>query len=274
MPSPIIFWPCLTGLVFLVLGLLGVRRELPGAPGIEKLVVLGPVFFAAPLALFGAEHLVAAQFVMQVVPPWMPVRIFWVYFVGVALIAAALSIVLKERVRLTGTLLGAMFFLFVLMIHLPNVVANPKDKIVWAVAFRDLSFAGGAWALAGSQITMARLCVGIPLLLFGVAYLFYPGTAPGVPLGKSTPEWFPSRIALGYVTGVFLLATGAAILTNKQAKAAATSLGLWITLITIFLYLPILIMATGTRDLNEGQNYVADTLLFAGAVLCLAARIR
>ena len=273
-PSPIIFWPCLTGLTFLVLGILAVRRELLTAPGIEKLVVLGRVFFAAPLALFGAEHLAGARFIMQVVPPWMPARIFWVYFVGVALIAAALSIVLMERVRLSGTLLGIMFFLFVLMLHLPNVAANPKDRIVWAVAFRDLSFAGGAWALAGTQITIARLCVAIPLLLFGIAHLFYPQFAPGVPLAKVTPNWVPIRALWGYLTGVFLLAAGAAILINKQARAAATWLGLWITLITVFLYLPILILATGTRDLNEGQNYVADTLLFAGAILVLAAKIR
>jgi hypothetical protein len=50
------------------------------------------------------------------------------YFVGFALVAAALSIILMQHVGWSATLLGIMIFLFVLMIHLPNVVANPKDR--------------------------------------------------------------------------------------------------------------------------------------------------
>ena len=33
---------------------------------------------------------------MQLVPAWMPARLFWAYLVGVALFAAALSLSLKK----------------------------------------------------------------------------------------------------------------------------------------------------------------------------------
>src|SRR5665811_686562 len=114
--SRFIFWLWFAGLIFLFAGLFAVRKELPAARGLDKLLALGRVFVAASLALFGTEHLAGAQFVMQVVPPWMPGRLFWTYFVGVALIAAALSIVAGKQVRLSATLLGIMFFLFVVLI--------------------------------------------------------------------------------------------------------------------------------------------------------------
>jgi uncharacterized membrane protein len=271
-----IFWPCFTGLTILVIGLFSARKELSAARGMDKLLVLGPVFFAAPLALFGAEHLAGAEFIKTVVPPWMPGRLFWVYFVGCALIVAAFSIVLSKRVRLSATLLGAMFFLFVLMIHIPNVVAHPENRFLWAVALRDLSFAGGALALAATQgskplIGIARFCVAVPLIFFSVEYFLHPEFVPGVPLQKLTPDWVPLRAALGYITGAALLVAGTLTLVKKHARMAAATLGLLIALEVLVLYMPILVLARGDAALTEGQNYVADTLLFGGAILLLAA---
>jgi hypothetical protein len=76
--------------------------------------------------------------------------LFWTYFVGVALIAGALSISMKQKAGWSAPLVALMLFLFVVLMHLPNVVSDPKDRIAWAVLFRDLSFSGGALALAGT----------------------------------------------------------------------------------------------------------------------------
>jgi len=38
----------------------------------------------------------------------------------------------------------------------------------------------------------------------------------------------------------------------------------------LILYVPILLLNSGTGPLVEGLNYVADTLLFGGALLLLA----
>jgi uncharacterized membrane protein len=267
--SPIIFWPCFAGLVVLLIGLFAARKEFSAAIGVDKIAAWAGVFYAAPLAVFGAEHLVAGQAISQGVPPWMPGRLYWAYFVGIALIFGALSIVLTMQVRLTGTLLGIMFILFVLMIHVPNVAANPKNRIFWALVFRDLCFAGGGWCLAG-RIAIGRFCIGIPLLVFAAEHFLHPEFVPGVPLGKMIPAWVPYPPAIGYLTGVALLAAGVLILIDKHTRTAAIWLGLLITLEVLFLYLPILIMASGSGPLTEGENYVADTLLFGGTILLLA----
>ena len=274
--SRLIFWPWFAGLITLAGGLVAVRKSLAGAEGPEKLVALGPVFFAAPLAVFGAEHWSNAPSIAQIVPRWMPAHMFWTYFVGLALITAALSIASNIHSRLAAILLGTMFICFVLMIHVPNVVSNPHNRILWAVALRDLSFAGAALALAATRYkplrVIARVFVGAPLLFFAVEHFLHPQFAPGVPLGKLTPNWVPMGPVWGYLTGVALLVSGVTMLLpgrGKHARLAATLLGALITLLVLFVYLPIFLTAAQPA-LLEGINYVGDTLLFGGTVLLAA----
>src|SRR5581483_25011 len=80
----------------------------------------GQLCYAVPLAVFGTLHLFGPDFVKDLVPPYMPGRMFWVYFVGCALIAAALSIATKIAVPWSGLLVGIMMLLFVGMLYLPS----------------------------------------------------------------------------------------------------------------------------------------------------------
>jgi len=82
-----------------------------------------------PLAVFRAEHLSGARFIMLGVPSYMPWRLFWAYFVGLCCSPASLSIATKIQVRWSGCLFGIMMFLFVAMVHIPRVLAGPSDRI-------------------------------------------------------------------------------------------------------------------------------------------------
>jgi uncharacterized membrane protein YphA (DoxX/SURF4 family) len=212
----------------------------------------------------------------------MPARLFWVYFVGVALIAAALSLIVKRCVTLTAALLAVMFFLFVLMIHLPNLTGHVKERLFWTIPFRETFFGAGALALVGAEMAgtdarrskwltqIARVLIGVTLVFFGVQQCLYPRFAPGVPLSKLTPAWVPMPVVWGCLSGAVLVVCGVCILLNKYARSAAAYVGILMVVLTLFLYVPILAMATGTGQIVEGLNYVADTLLFGGAVLFLA----
>src|SRR6266404_4081791 len=111
---------CVAAIASFSIGIVAARHEIAGARGLEKLV-----------------------------PRFMPWRSFWVYFVGAALIAASLSIATKIAVRWSGLLAGLMMFSFVAMIHLPGALTRP-NRIIWTVVFRELSFGGAAWILAGT----------------------------------------------------------------------------------------------------------------------------
>ena len=71
------------------------------------------------------------------------------------------------------------------------------------------------------------------------------------------------------------MAAGIGLALNKQSRIAAASIGALMTVLTLFLYLLILILARGgsTPEITEALNYVADTLLFAGAALVLASAL-
>ncbi len=275
-----LFWPWFTGLLFLVAGLFAIRRDIARAAGIDRLVSLGPIFFASPLAVFGAEHLVGARFVMQMIPAWMPGRLFWAYFVGLALIAGAVSFTFGRYVRLSGRLLGVMILLFVVLIHLPNTVAHPRDRFAWTVMLRDLSFGLAAWAYAYSRswngersdrmVALARFGIGITLLFFAFEHFLHPTFAPGVPLQKAAPPWLLAPSLWGYSVGAVLLAGSAVILGTKRANLGAAVVGLLMVVLTIVVYSPLLAVAKQGSEINEAVNYIADTLLFGGALLLLA----
>ena len=275
------------GILLFLIALWAAKTDIAGAGGSDKVVALSNLCFSIPLAIFGAEHLSGARFIMLAVPSYMPWRLFWAYFVGFALLAASLSVATKIQVRWSGLLFGIMMLLFVAMVHIPRVLASPRDRIAWVIVFREVSFAGGGWILAGNAmreqsggqddsrlITVGRVLIAITAMFFGVEHFLHPAGCPGVPLEKLTPTWIPGRLLIGYLTGAILLVGGASILLAKKTRMAATYLGTWIVLLVLFIYGPILIAQMSdpsTAVKVEGINYFADTLLFAGTILALAS---
>jgi len=270
------------GILFFLVALWAAKADLARAGGLDKIVVLSNLCFAIPLAVFGAEHLSGARFIMLGVPSYMPWRLFWAYFVGFALLSASLSIATKIQVRWSGLLFGMMMVLFVTMVHSPRVLASPRDRFAWVIVIREMSFAGGAWILAATAmrgqgksklIGAGRALIAVAAIFFGVEHFLHPAACPGVPLEKLMPAWIPGRLLIGYLTGAILLVAGACILLDKKTRMAACYLGTWIVLLVLFIYGPILIVSLSdpsTAVEVEGINYFADTLLFAGAILALA----
>src|SRR5712671_4363849 len=119
------FWMGFAGLIYLVAGVFILRKEISAARGWERLITFGCVFIAVSLATFAPEHFHGGpSYIQNMAPSWIPVRWFWPYLVGCALLAAATSLTARKFVRLSSTLLGLMFFLFVCMIYLPSLLRH------------------------------------------------------------------------------------------------------------------------------------------------------
>jgi len=288
---------CAAGIALLVIAALAAKTDFAQARGLDKIVVLANLCFAAPLAVFGAEHFAAARGIMQIVPKFMPLPLFWTYFVGFALLAASLSIATKIQVRWSGLLFGIMMFLFVAMMDLPGALADRHNRISWVLLFREMSFGAGGWVLAGKAqreqsksrfiimgrsfieiapilITVGCIVIGIAAIFYGVEHFLHPVNVPGVPLEKLMPVWIPARALISYLTGAILFVAGAAILLAKKTRMAATYLGTWIFLLVLLIYGPILVtsLLDPSTDVKiEGINYFFDTLLYAGTILALAS---
>ena len=110
----------------------------------------GRLLFAATLVVFGIQHFLYARFIATLVPAWIPGRLFWAYFVGAAFVAAAFSIAIQKAARLSATLLGLMFFLWVLIVHLPRVAAAQHNGNEWTSLLVALAMSGAALLIAGS----------------------------------------------------------------------------------------------------------------------------
>lgn len=272
--------PYLTGTLILMIGLYAVRKEFASRQGLDKLVALGPLFLAAPIAVFATEHFTATKILAGMVPHWIPGHLFWALFVGACLISAALSIAVRKYTGIAAALLGLTIFLFVLLIHIPGIASAPKSRLLWVVALRDLAFSGGALSVAATQkkpwtppvrqrlTLLARLFLGVPITFLGVQQFLHPELAPGVPLPKLTPPWIPGHALWGYPIGAAYVVAGLCLITNKKAGSAAAWLGLLILLLVLAVYLPIVIGIPS--DIANGLNYLADTLLLGGSVLAFA----
>lgn len=285
-----VFWIYVCALVLFIIGLIKILGELRQQHGVDKIMPAGRLFFAIPLAVFGSEHFTLTASIAALVPRWIPAPTFWVYLVGLAFLGAALSITVLVRARLAAALVGVTLLIFVFIMDLPAVVANPGNRFFWALALRQLAFSGGAFAFAMSPWStrprhsepalrtaaparwraIPRFFVGIPSLFYGVEHLLHPEYVPGVPLQKLTPEWIPGRMFLSYFVGVILILAGVCLVVNKKARTAATSLGLTILLTVLWIYLPMLLAAP--TDV-VALNFFFDTLLFCGAILLLANSI-
>src|SRR3984957_9853690 len=278
---------CGAGVLVFLVALWAAKNDIARARGLDKVAALSNSCLAAPLAVFGALHLAAAEGLATMVPSYMPWKLFWAYFFGVALLAASLSIATKIQVRWSGLLFGIAMFCFVAMLDIPGSLATPKDRFGWTLTLREMTFGGAGCVLAGNAmreqgrgqggsklITVGRVVIGITAIFYGIENFLHTANVPGVPLEKLMPAWIPAHLLVGCLTGAILVAAGVCILLDKRTRMAATYLGTWIVLLVLFVYGPILIaaLANPSTDIKvEGINYFFDTLLFAGAILALAS---
>jgi len=277
-----VMWSYSVGGVVLAIGLAAIffRGEWQKARGFDKLILLGPLFYAAPLAAFGTEHFTLTAAIASIVPAWIPWHQFWAYFVGACFIAAPLSLVTKIQVRLSASLLALTFFLFVALMDAPAWAQNPWDRFGLALTLRELSFSGGPLALAASLIddwhergkrilaTIARYFVAVPVLFYSFEQFLHADHVPGVPLERVTPSWIPVPSLWTYLAAVVYAVAGIPLLLGKKTRLAATWVGLAVLFVVLVVYVPIAIVDRASLD--NGLNYFADTLMFCGTVLLLA----
>lgn len=250
------------------------------ARGFDRLILFGAVFYAAPVAAFGTEHFTITPEISSMVPKFVPWHLFWAYFIGACFIAAGLSLATKIQTRLAASLLALTFFTFVVLMDAPAWLMHLHDRFAAALMLRELSFSAGALALAASLTAaqsrerLARILATIARYFIAIAVLFYSfeqfrhaDHVPGIPLGKITPAYVFGHAFWTYLTAAVYVVPGILLLIGKKTRLAAVWIGLTVLFVVLVVYIPI---AVAERASLEGLNYLADTLMFSGAVLLLA----
>lgn len=101
---------------------------------------LGKWLYALPMLAFGSFHFMNAGAMAGYVP--FPPETFWVYFTGVALVAAAISMFIGRYDKLATVLLALMLLIFVFALHLKGAMAG--DQASTTMLLKDVALAGGA----------------------------------------------------------------------------------------------------------------------------------
>ena len=123
--------------------------------GNDPFFTLGRLLFGIPILAFGVLHFVYPAFGPGIAPMFtsvsfpIPGHLLWVYFTAVIFIATGICVLGNKKLRLAGTVLGAMILVFALLTWVPRFGAHPFEIVGnW---LKDIGVAGGALILAASR---------------------------------------------------------------------------------------------------------------------------
>ena len=103
------------------------------------------IAFAVVMGIFGLFHFTGGEAMAGMVP--IPGGIIWVYITGLALIAAAVSIITGKMAKTGSLLLGIMLLIFALTIHLPSVLDGNQASMFNFL--KDITLASCALIISG-----------------------------------------------------------------------------------------------------------------------------
>lgn len=105
------------------------------------------------LIIFGIFHFLYPRDLLVYVPQFLVGGITWAYIVGGAFILVGLSFMTNQYVKFTSYLLAVLLIIFILTIHLPNLLnAGDKDMRRFALInlLKDTAIVGFALHIAAS----------------------------------------------------------------------------------------------------------------------------
>ena len=115
----------------------------------KDLTSTGRIIYSITFFGFGINHFIQGNNMAGYVPPWLPVPVFWVYFVGLCLIAAGISIITRKYARLACLLLALLLLIIILTIHIPGLFNEQTMMMSMTNLLKDLGLMGAALVLAG-----------------------------------------------------------------------------------------------------------------------------
>lgn len=109
------------------------------------------ILFALPFGVIGINHFFVIDFFKGMLTSFIPGGGFTIVFTGVLLVAASISIIIKKYVAISCWLLAILLGLFIVTIHIPNIIAFEGNDMQFAIMqlIKDTSLMGGALMIAG-----------------------------------------------------------------------------------------------------------------------------
>jgi uncharacterized membrane protein len=232
-----------------------------------RAIGVGRLFFGLGFAVVGAIGLYAHEFVLnqQPIPQGVPWRAVLASLSGALLLATGAGLLAAPTARRSAIVLTVYLSLWVIVLQLPRVLADPLVEANWLGLGEDLTLAAGGWVilctLSGrndASLRWARIAFGLALIPIGLSHFVYLA-----PAAQFIPSWFPLRTPLTAFTGAAHIAAGLAIAFGVVPRLAATLEAAMETLFTLVCWVSAVVAAPGTRD--NWVNLFISTALSAAA---------
>ena len=108
----------------------------------------GMLVFGLCAIVFGLAHFAYADFTASMIPAWLPQRVALAWFTGAAHALAGVAITLGIQRTLAAALEALMMASFVVLVHLPRVLAHPDSRMEWTMLCVALTLAASAALVA------------------------------------------------------------------------------------------------------------------------------
>ena len=115
----------------------------------KKMTIIGRILYAIPFAIFGINHFLMTDYYVGMLTSFVPKGAYTIILVGILLIAASISIIIKKFVRLSTILLAILLFIFIVTIHIPHLIEGTDTTTTIIALFKDISLMGGSLMIAG-----------------------------------------------------------------------------------------------------------------------------
>jgi uncharacterized membrane protein len=199
---------------------------------------------------------------------------------GTAFGSLVLAAGVTERFPRAALLAAAFPALAVLVIHLPRLVTEYRDPLLWSSLLQMLAVIAGVLLLGETDepnlrnlhnlrtplrnLRNLRTLWCAALIGFGVQHFMYPAFIAGL-----IPEWMPARLPLAWITGIAFEMAALSFLLGRYELLAGRLLALmWISWVFI-LHIPRIAAQPG---LEAGWTSGFIALGLGGVALNLASR--
>ena len=126
--------------------------------GGERAVRVARYYFAVWIIPIGVSHMLYLKPTLDLIPPWLPGKVFWAYLTGLGQIASGLGVLFGVLPRLAAWAEAGQISLYALLIWLPAILlgnknlgpsfANADRRLSFTAFFISWIIAAGAWAVA------------------------------------------------------------------------------------------------------------------------------
>jgi hypothetical protein len=120
----------------------------------------GLYLFAMSLMIFAVLHIRYNDYIITLMPAWMPGKVFMSYVVIAAFLSSAFCLFTNIKVRPAMLWLGIMYLSWVGILHAPRAIGRPTVEMEWSSLFVALACAGIAFSIYHRAIDVRSGGVG------------------------------------------------------------------------------------------------------------------